>query len=83
MEYDEAVEPWHELLLGKETAPGRRLVQSADGDEWVQDLWLSADVKGVLLGDSSFWVRSAPRRPGLSFLCEVESGKDGRLSLAE
>ena len=58
MEYDEAVEPWHELLLGKEMAPGRRVVQSTDGVEWVQDLWLSADVKGVLLGNLSWTLPS-------------------------
>ncbi len=54
VEYDEAEEPWHELLLGKEMAPGRHVVQSADGDEWVQDLWLSTDVKGLRLGNLSW-----------------------------
>ena len=55
LDFEEVGEPWHEALVGKQAGPGRYVIQTPDGDEYVQDFMLSADVRGVRWG-SPTWV---------------------------
>ena len=53
--FDEAGEPWHELILGEWIEGYTYLVRSPDGDEWAQDLGLSDDIAGLRIGTKR-WV---------------------------
>ena len=54
VDFDEVAEPWHEFQIGTHAGGTNYVVRSPDDDEWVQELGLSTDIRGLRLG--SRWV---------------------------
>jgi hypothetical protein len=50
VDFNEVGEPWHEFQIGGHAGGANYVVRSPDNDEWVQELALSDDIRGLRLG---------------------------------